>query len=437
MKNNFLRSLKTKKISLLRKLKARRAAMIKMLDNTSGSEILRSRPFLAAIALALSFMIWAFVAWDGSTTRTFEVPIRYINISQGYTTYDGDKTVQARVFGPVPMLSRIEAAEFSADVDLQGLQTGKYKLPIRIYPPPYVHIRSWSPSVAEVEIYRQIERTLPVAWKLQGKLPAGKIVGKVEIVPAEATLAGPESEVLAAQSLEVFVPADRLNEGSAIRLPIKMSDTVASSDKILISPGNVSVKVTLEDEIIGEQIPVNVSVTGTPAEGLEIAGVKILPERVTIRGSGEAIRQVKSLNLSPIDITGLEQNLQLMLPLQPSDPVPGVEIMGPDRVRVEITIRRKMTAKTFNAVPIKLSGVTFGTEWQVTPLTAAVTVEGSQSRIDSLPSGEVPCELYIDVSNIVAKQITVPVLVRKLQRDFEVVQVEPEQVTVTMIDGSN
>lgn len=435
MKNNFLRSLKIKKISLLKKIKELRAAMVKMFSNTSGSDVLRSRPFLAAVALALSFMIWAFVAWDGSTTRTFEVPIRYINISQGYTTYDGDKTVQARVFGPVPMLSRIEAAEFSADVDLQGLQTGKYKLPIRISPPPYVHIRSWSPSVAEVEIYRQIERTLPVAWKLQGKLPAGKIIGKVEIVPAEVTLAGPEAEVLSAQSLEVFVPTDKLGGGAAVRLPVKVSDSAISSDKVLIAPGNVNVKVTLEDEIIGEQIPVNVSVTGTPAEGLEIAGVKILPERVTIRGSGEAVRQVKSLNLSPIDITGLEQNLQLMLPLQPSEPVAGIEIMGPDRVRVEITVRRKMTAKTYNAVPVKLSGGTFGTEWQLTPSTAAVTIESSQSRIDSLPSGEVPCELYVDVSNIVARQITVPVLVRKLQRDFEVVQVEPEQVTVTMIDG--
>lgn len=437
MKNNFLRSLKIKKISLLKKLKEQRAALAKMFSNTSGSDVLRSRPFLAVVALALSFMIWAFVAWDGSTTRTFEVPIRYINVSQGYTTYDGDKTVQARVFGPVPMLSRIESAEFSADVDLQGLQTGKYKLPIRISPPPYVHIRSWSPSVAEVEIYRQIERTLPVAWKLQGKLPAGKIIGKVEIIPAEATLTGPEAEVLSAQSLEVFVPTDKLGEGAAIRLPINVSDSAVSSDKIFIAPSSVNVKITLEDEIIGEQIPVNVSVTGTPAEGLEIASVKILPERVTIRGSGEAVRQVKSLNLSPIDITGLEQNLQLMLPLQPEEPVADIEIMGPDRVRVEITVRRKMTAKTYNAVPVKLSGVTSGTEWQLTPSTAAVTIESSQSKIDSLPSGEVPCELYVDMSNIVAKQITVPILVRKLQRDFEVVQVEPEQVTVTMIDGGD
>ncbi len=54
--------------------------------------------------------------------------------------------------------------------------------------------------------------------------------------------------------------------------------------------------------------------------------------------------------------------------------------------------------------------------------------------IDSLTGG-VPCELYVDVSNIVSQQADLPVLVRNMKRDIPVVQKEQEQVRVTISDG--
>ncbi len=50
-----------------------------------------------------------------------------------------------------------------------------------------------------------------------------------------------------------------------------------------------------------------------------------------------------------------------------------------------------------------------------------------KADIDALHSGSVPCELYVDVSNIVSKQLVLPVLVRNLKSGFKVVRIEPEQ----------
>lgn len=439
MKNKRLRQLKEKYITFLRAFRERKQNIKKEWENSTGEDIARSRPFLAAVALVISLILWIFVAWDGNTegTRSVEVPIQYTNLTAGYTVYDSDKTVLVRVVGKGSMLSRVDASEFRAEVDLQGLQTGKYKLPIRIEIPSYLRMRSWTPSAATVEIYRLIERTVLVSWKLQGKAPEGKIVVKAEITPGEVTLSGPETDVLAIQSLEVTVPTDKLAHGTPLKLPVKASDPAQMNERVHIAPGEVNIVLTLEDETVGEQIPVHVPVSGEPAEGLEIDTVKVIPDIVTVRGRGGAVRAMSSLELPPIDVTGLEQNLQLMLPLQPEKPVEGLEIIGPSRARVEITLRKKVAAKTYSSVPIIITGAAAGAEWVISPAAASLTVEGNQLMIDALFSSEPPCELYIDVSNIVAKRITLPILARKLQKGFNVVYIEPEQVTAAIVEPGN
>lgn len=439
VRNKILRALKEKYIRMVKKLRGLSCKLTKGWRDSSASDIARSRPLLAIVALLISLIIWALVAWDGNTEgmRTVDVPIKYTNLTPGFAIYESDENVQVRVIGRGNMLARMEAAELKAEVDLQSLQTGKYKLPIKIEIPEYLRLRSWSPAAASVEVYRQIERTLPLTWKLQGKPPARKMITNVEVTPNEATLTGPEAEVLAIQSLEVTIPADKLVSGVAQSLPVSADAGALANGRVRIAPDRVNVTVTLDDETVGEQIPVNVPVIGFPAEGFEIDLVKVIPDRVTIRGSGEAVRAISSLELSSIDVTGLDQNLQLILPLQPGSPVPGIEVIGPDRARVEIMLRKKIAAKTYSSVPIIVTGASPNVEWVITPASAALTVDGSQLMIDALFNNEPPCELYVDVSNVVARQITLPVLVRKLQKEFEVVHIAPEQVTVAIINNVN
>ena len=404
--------------------------------NIRGTGRLRANLGLFAVSLVISLMMWAFVAWDGNSdgTRSMSANIEYLNLQRGYSMFDNTRKVEIRLAGRINALSRVEQSDISARVDLQGLQPGKYSLPISIGMPPFVRVRNWTPSTADVEIYRHVERTVSVTYRVEGDLPEGMAISSVSILPKEAVISGPENDVLSVQSIEAVIPVSKLEEGKSMKLPIAVAGNAGNAERVSITPGQAEVTVSLENEILGESIPVEVSVVGSPAEGYELDTVKVIPSSVSIKGKSTEVKKMTSLVLPPVDISGLDQNLNLMLPLQPAEMNPDVEISGPERARVEIYIRKKISNKTFNSVGVMTEGKAQGKEWKITPQSVKLTIQGTKSDIDALQSGTAPCDLYVDVSNIVSKQLTLPVLVKNLRPEYTVLKIEPEQVTVTAVD---
>ncbi len=412
------------------------AKLLKMMQ-LNGDSFIQTRIVVAGLSLLISMMIWAFVAWDGNSegTRNISVQVQYINLTRGYSAFTPVKTINLRLTGRINALSGIEESDINAVVDMGGLQVGKYSLPIKIDIPPSVRLRSWLPSVSEVEIYRHIDRTVPLTWKVNGEVPPGMVISKVELYPETVTVSGPENDVLDVPSVNAIIPSDKLLSKEDVNVHLEITDYESARRKrITISPVNAQAKIFLEEEMLIDKIPVKVSVVGQPADGYQIDSVRVIPDSVSVNGRSESIKKMQSIILPPVDITGLDQDLQLMIPLQPADMDPDVEITGPDRARVEITIRNKMTTKTYANLGIVVVGSPADKEWKISPAAATVTVEGTLSEVSALQNGVPPLTLYVDVSNVVSKQIALPVLVKNLKKDLSVSKIEPEQVTLTALD---
>ncbi|MCC8056850.1 CdaR family protein [Cloacibacillus sp.] len=431
---------------IIRKLRAVNDRLVSLSDkfDYKGESVFQSKIFLVGVSIFISVLLWAFVALDGNSdaARTVSANIKYINLPRGFSIYAPTRKVELRIVGKINMLSSVQASDIVAEVDLANLQAGKYNLPIRLEAPSFARIRSWQPSVAEVEIYRHVERTLAITPKTEGTAPEGMVVSSVKLDPDNAVISGPENEVLAVQGLEAAVPLDKLDADGKMRAQIvfktagdMQSVPLSQNRRLTVSPTETNAVVAFENEIVGERIPVKVSVVGQPQEGLQVESIKVIPDSVSIRGRSTAVKKMQSLVLPPVDISGLDQNIQLMIPMQPAEIDPDVEITGTDRARVEIRLSKKMGVKTFTNVPLIVEGAEPGKEWKVSPHSVSVTIEGPQIAIDTLGGSSVaPCELYIDVSNIVSKQMELPVLVKNLKKDFQVVQIEPEQILVTAVD---
>ncbi len=77
-------------------------------------------------------------------------------------------------------------------------------------------MRSWQPSTADVEIYRHVERTVNISYRVEGNLPEGMVISTANILPKEAVISGPESDVLAVQVLETVIPGAKIKDGEGI-----------------------------------------------------------------------------------------------------------------------------------------------------------------------------------------------------------------------------
>ena len=408
---------------------------IKIETYTRTGTTLDKRMLLAVVSILISILIWTFIALNGDSegTKNIAVNIKFENIPKGHIAYTPIKNVDLKVSGNVSTLSRFEGSSIKAVVDLENMSTGTYNLPIKIDLPASIRLRSWSKTTVPVELSRYIERKIPLTWRLEGEIPEGKVISSVNLEPKEITVGGAEVDVLAIQSVNAILPKLKAQSNTLkTELEIVGIENKRNLERITLSSEHVNAKVLLEDEIQADKIPVKVSITGKPAEGLEISSVKIIPEMVSIHGKKSVIKKMKELVLSPIDITGLEQNIQLMVPIRPTDLDPDIELSGPDRARVEVTIRNKITTTTFSNINVALVGGNL-TQFKIDPQAVSVTINASQSVMDTISSSTVPFSLYIDVSNIVSKQLSLPVLVKNLKEGVQIKAIDPEEVVVTKL----
>ena len=412
--------------------------------NDKGDRIIQSKAFLCVVSFCISVLLWSLVARDGNaeSARTMRDTIEYVNLASGLSLNAPTKEVEIKLEGKINELSGLEASDVVSEVDLANLRPGRYTLPVRFEAPTFARVRSWQPALVEVEIYRNVERSIVITPETTGEAPEGKVVASVSLNPDHATVSGPETDVVAVQGLSARINLDHLMESGSLTVPVMMTESGSRDDstvstmrsRITVEPQEVEATIVFEDEIVADRIPVNVSVVGTPREGLQVRSVTVVPDSVSIRGSSDAVKSIKSLELSPVDITGLEQDLQLMIPMEPTQLPPGVEIVGTDRARVEVHLSRKMGTTTFQNVPLMMTGSSAATEWRFSPPSVSLMIEGPENVIDKLDSAQPPCEVYVDVSNIVSQHTELPVLVRGLRPGFRVVSIEPEHISVTSVE---
>lgn len=90
-----------------------------------------------------------------------------------------------------------------------------------------------------------------------------------------------------------------------IRLPIGV--------KVLsINPTAILIKL---DYVKRKDVPVKIETRGTPPEGYRITRAEIKPEVVRIKGAETRVDNVTEVSTSPIDVSGLRQNLEREVPL--------------------------------------------------------------------------------------------------------------------------
>ena len=394
----------------------------------------RNRWFMRAASVVFAFMLWYFVTWDstGLNKRKYLVPLDYGDVPEGYFISETLRNVEVELEGRPEAFAFLSIGNIEASVQMSSWKPGKYSLPIQMTPPAGFSVTGYSPNIVDFEVFRMIERTFRPVLVLSDGVPDGLTLVSVDVVPVEVAVKGPEAAVMALRRAETRGAAREMVGGTR-EMAVILTDENGDVSGLEVAPPAVSVTAHFSRALQEARVPVRIEITGKPPEGLELGSVVVSPDHVTLRGTREALLGVTEITLNPIDVSGHTESMNIDIPLE--SPSEAVTILGSPHVGVQVEFREAVETRTYMGVPVVLEGIADADLWSVSPRSASVTVERAAAAAEAAPYApeEPPLELYIDATNVVSSQITLPVMTRNTAAGISVIRVEPSQVTITAL----
>jgi YbbR-like protein len=144
------------------------------------------------------------------------------------------------------------------------------------------------------------------------------------------------------------------------------------------SPASIVLQI---ERVLSRRLFVSANLTGNPAEGYKSARVEIEPELVEIVGAESEISDLTNLFTNPIDITGLDKDLERTVPLDLSNF--HLRSISAEKVNITVRIVKKMEKLTFENVQIQIEEEE-GVVARVRPAKVTITLFGPQIDLDNV-----------------------------------------------------
>ena len=301
--------------------------MKKFKETKVGAVILRNLP-LKIIALLIAIVLWIVVVNidDPVNTHRFSnlsvsLENEQLLIDKGYTyRILGSSTVSITVKAPQTIIDELKATDFQAYADLANLtDSNTCKVDIR-YTGEYesqVDITCTSYITLKIDNKISKEFTIKVDTDQMGNPETGYIVSDASVSPSTITVTGADEIIDTIDHVSVNYDITNMNQS--------VTDTVtpvfydAEGNEVDISYLTCSRDTVRIDVVIlpTKWISVNYALSGTPAEGYEVASDTPNVTAVQIAGTKDNLAKIDSIDIPAggLDVTGLKEDTTLSVSL--------------------------------------------------------------------------------------------------------------------------
>ncbi|QVL35091.1 CdaR family protein [Aminirod propionatiphilus] len=394
-------------------------------------KMLASSLFLKGLSLVVAFFLWFYVSSEvgGESVREYLVPIEYRNVPAGLELKADPKEVRIQAMAGNSFFSFFEESAIRAEVDLGGLEAGRYRLNVRALLPSEMRLVSLSHSLAEVNLTRIVERVLPLKAEVKGGLPPGLLLEAVEMTPSEITVRGPEEVISGLKSARLEPQIDQLRLGKPVELAVVLPDLPQNRrSSVSVTPEKAFLSAKVLEGLPTRKLAVRARLVGEANRDYSLAGLIVEPAEVPVQGPLAHLDALAEVTTEAIDLSEMVQGTTLVVPLAALPE--GLNYAAERAVQVQILFENRTTTRLYASLPVKTIGRSVYPGWRVEPEVIDVVVEGIPSQLDALASeGKAP-EVVVDVTNIVSKKLTVPVQVKLPLSGIRLVRTEPTEVTV-------
>lgn len=230
----------------------------------------------------------------------------------------------------------------------------------------------------------QVERPMNVDLHVRGLSTTEVVVQAPSRV--QVRVQGPRSAVaaLTPSLLDAFVDLSGLRPGEH-RVPVY----VLTPPDVRVLDRSPAEALVVLDTLIERRLPVEVSLTGTPPEGVTVGQPRVAPDHVLVSGPASQVDEVRHAVVT-LDTAQLRQQVVTSLPVHLED-VNGQEVRGltvdPSVVEAALPVREGVITKVVPIVPTIVG--TPRTPLSVTGVTtnpATVTLTGSGALLKDVHS---------------------------------------------------
>ncbi|MDK9711698.1 CdaR family protein [Acidaminobacter sp.] len=280
-------------------------------------------PKLLAILFAVLFWLYVMDQVNPEMVKTIpDVKVELLNIENAQNeglVMMGEKEfyVDVKLKGRRSEVIKVTSNDLLVTADLEGFQKGtnNVMLSSKIFV-ANVNIESLSMNSIKISLDRIVEVAKNVKIDYVGTITENYTTGDLSIAPEEILVKGPESLVNNISSLRGELDLTEVSDQLVKEIPVTAIDLDGNAvNGVELGRSYVTVQLGI---FRLSNIPVEVMLRGTVANGYKLVKTEVLPALVTVRGDDALISTVEKVSTEEIDISGMtetfEREVALKLP---------------------------------------------------------------------------------------------------------------------------
>lgn len=394
------------------------------------------------LSLAMAVLFWFFVMdqVDPEISRIIEsVPVQLINTqeldqSSLKIMNQTDYFVNVEVTGRRNNVLGLNSKSIYLWADMRTVRSGVNNVFINsTINSESVNIKTIMPKEIVLTVDRVVSLPKPVQILFSDDFQEDLYQEKLEVKPIEIKVSGPESLVNSVSYLGGTISVNALtaeHTRDVSLVPYSFDGEVVNGVTLDMNYATLSLTVGKNREVT--IVP---DVTGDPAEGYRIVGVKVTPENVVLSGDIAIIETIQSIMTEAIVLEGDEMNSfildeKLVLPA-------GVKTNGltDGNVRVEVVIEEIQTKEfTFdvNKVPVMNLETTLITDLQDNEGSILVRISDVSSIVSELSINDIQLDFnFASVTEPGNYRIKINLA---NEAAYDLVEIEPAYVDVNVLN---
>lgn len=305
---------------------------------------LRRNLTLKLLSLGVALLLWLYVTNEQApvetTTRTVNLEIQQLR--SDFSLVSKPDAVKVQLQGSKTSLSNLSNQNITAFADLSDAKEGYNEVTVQVHVPSDIKVLGIKPAKVGITVDKMEEKQVPVKFRIKGSPPEGYVAGNAKFSPSVVNIKGPSRYLKQINSVQAELDLTGANQDINTSLPLKIIARNIDLGAITVNPQNIQVSLPITKNISTKNLTLKYNITGTPADGFQVASVLLSADQITVQGAKNILDSLTQLNLEPIDISGANSDIikevKITLPN-------GVKSTGGDTVTVTVKITAKPGGK--------------------------------------------------------------------------------------------